>query len=234
MKKTIYILFLFWYFTIPSSKIIAQIYSDAGMWNTFSLEKELSNKFSISADEEFRLKENFTMLNLFYTNLGLNYKPIKGVKLALTYRLIEKWKYEYQYFSFRNRLMFDLSYKYKFYGWSISYRSRIQSEVRDINTSDIGKIPEWYWRNKIDIKRQIRQYIPYIGTEFRYQLSDPRSPTTNFAWHRVRMYAGIDYEINKRNTFGLYYLIQREFDVVEPEYLYIVGLQYSITLPSKN
>lgn len=205
-------------------------YPDAGMWTTFSLEKELSSKFSISLDEEFRLKENFTMLNLFYTNLGFAYKPSKRLKLALTYRLVEKWKYEDEHFSFRHRLMFDVSYKYKLKGWTISYRSRIQSEVRDMYTSELGKIPECYWRNKVDIKYKIRRYIPFTGTEFRCQITDPRNPESNFLWHRVRLYAGAEYEINPRNTFGVYYLHQREFNIPEPEYLYIVGLQYTLTL----
>jgi len=232
MKKQILLLFVI--ALCGRYDLHSQITKDAGMWNTLSIEKEFSEKFSISLDEEARLKENFSMLNLFYTNLGVNYKLTKNFKFSLTYRLIEKWKYETQYFSYRQRLMFDLSYKYKTNKWALSYRSRIQSEYRDLNTSELGKTPEWYWRNKIEVKYNIGNYSPYIGVEFRYQLTDPRSPETNYGWHRARTYAGIDYEINKNNTFGLYYLIQQEFDVMNPEYLYIVGVQYSIQVPAKK
>ena len=140
------------------SYLHCQITKDAGMWNTFSIEKEFSDKLSVSADEEFRLKENFNMLNLFYTNLGVNYKLGKGFKVGLTYRLTEKWKHKMQDFSYRHRLMFDLSYKYNVNQWSLVYRSRVQSELIDTYASELGKSPEWFWRNKIDIKYKIGNY----------------------------------------------------------------------------
>lgn len=208
----------------------AQNFNDAGMWNTISLEKGLGNKFSIGIDEEFRLRNNFTMLNLFYTNLSINYKPIKSLKIGIAYRFIDKWQYENQQFSFRHRLMLDLSYKYKLINWSISYRSRIQFELRDIQSDDLGKVPQWYWRHKLDIKYAIQKFKPNIGAELRYQIVDPRMPETDMGWHRIRTYAGVDYEINDINTFGIYYLIQNEFDINKPNNIYILGIQYSIQL----
>jgi long-subunit fatty acid transport protein len=208
----------------------SQIIEDAGMWNTLSVEKEFSEKFSLAIDEEFRLKENFSMLNLFYTNVGINYKITERIKVGLTYRLIEKWKYEGQYFSFRHRLMFDLGYKYKFNRWAISYRSRVQSELRDIYTSEYGKVPEWYWRHKIEVKYKRGDYSPYVGSEWRYQITDPRNYESDAGWYRARFFAGFDYDINKRNTIGIYYLIQREFGLVERQHLYILGVQYIVQL----
>ena len=210
----------------------AQTQPDAGMWNTFSLEKEITKKFSVGVDEELRLRDNLGQLNLLYTNLGVNYKPIKGIKLAFTYRLIEKYIGENIPFSFRDRLMLDASYKYKIDNWAFSYRARFQAEVRDYYSSRKGKIPEWYWRNKFEIKYDLtKKYEPYIGTEIRYQIKDPRNPISNEGWHRIRAFAGVDYNINKNNSFGIYYLIQTEFGVVNPQNLYILGLQYSLTLP---
>ena len=62
-----------------NTAIYAQ-WDDAGMWNTFSIEKGITKKFSIALDEELRLRENFTQLNLLYTNLGVNYKLFKFLK----------------------------------------------------------------------------------------------------------------------------------------------------------
>jgi hypothetical protein len=230
-KKLIVCAFIFLQYQLLS---FAQPVSDAGMWNTISLEKELSEKMSISMDEEFRLKENFTKLNLLYTNVGASYKAARNIKIGLTYRLIEKWKQENPGFSYRHRLMFDMSFKYKFNSWSVSYRSRIQSELRDIYTSAFGMIPEWYWRNKFDLKKKLRRYTPYLGAEFRYQLVDPRGPESNFGWHRARMYGGVDFEINNTIALGIYYLVQHDINIVNPQYLYILGLQYSVLLKYKD
>ncbi|MBK5285895.1 MAG: hypothetical protein JJE25_10885 [Bacteroidia bacterium] len=49
-------------------------------------------------------------------------------------------------------------------------------------------------------------------------------------WHRARYALGFDYEFNKKSTFGIYYLIQHEWNVSMPENLYIIGLEYSLTL----
>jgi hypothetical protein len=207
----------------------SQQQQDAGIWNTFSIEKRLNKKFSIEINQELRLKENFTRLNLVYTNLGINYRYSRALKFSLIYRLIEKYTDD-DYFSFRHRLMLDIGCRHKISKFTLAYRSRFQTEVRNFHTSEKGKIPEWYWRNKFELKYNLKQFDPYVGTELRYQITDPRNPESDLGWHRIRLFAGIDYSINKRNTFGFYYLMQREWLVTNPSMLYIFGLEYSILL----
>ena len=219
------ILFIF----IFCFSLFSQKQPDAGMWNTFSLEKEITNDLSICFDQELRFKENYSRLNLLYTNISADYNVFKGFNVSIGYRFIDKYRIENR-FSFRNRLMGDISYKYKFNKVTISYRSRLQAEVRDYYSSEVGKIPEWYWRNKFELKYKISKFTPYAGTEFRYQILDPRNPNSNHGLHRARMYAGVDYDINKRNTIGAYYLVQQEYDIDDPADVYIFGLQYTIVL----
>ena len=49
-------------------------------------------------------------------------------------------------------------------------------------------------------------------------------------FHRQRYIVGIDYKKNDRDSFGLYYLYQDEFNVSTPQNIYIVGLEYTISL----
>jgi hypothetical protein len=127
--------------------------------------------------------------------------------------------------------MLDILLKKKFGGIALSYRQRIQSEVRDVYVSEYGRYPEWYSRNKFEIKFDLDKKItPYFATELRFQISNPRSAESDGLWHRIRYVGGIDYQRNKRDKFGFYYLIQNEFNVSEPQNLYIVGLEYSISL----
>jgi len=227
MKK--YILFLF---IVLSSSINAfsQATNDAGLWATFNIEKKLKNKFSVFLTEEFRLKENFTTVNLFYTDLGIEVRPAKFLKVSLAYRLIEKNLIDETY-SYRHRLMLDITVKKKWNNFAFSYRHRLQSEVRNVYSSEDGAEPEWYSRNKFTIKYDFdKPLIPYVAAEFRYQINNPRAIESNATWHRSRYVAGIDYKINEKNTFGLYYLIQNEYNVSAPQNLYIVGIEYSISL----
>jgi hypothetical protein len=225
MKKS----FICAFFLLSFSAGFSQVINDAGLWATFNIDKKLSEKFSVFATEEFRLRENFSKVNLFYTDLGVEYRPAKFLKVALAYRLIEKQIFDESY-SYRHRIMLDLTFKKKFGNLAFSYRHRLQREVRNIRTSEDGFMPEWYSRNKFAVKYDAGRINPYIAAEFRYQIHNPRMVENDHIWHRDRYIAGVDYKVNDRNTFGLYYLIQREHDVASPQNLYIVGLEYSISL----
>ena len=206
------------------------VYPDAGSWNTFNVDVKINKKITGLFTEELRFKENISRLNLFYTNLGMEYKFTDYFKAALVYRFIEKYQDDNS-FSFRHRLMLDLTCKKKFGKFGISYRQRIQAEERDIYSSYDGNAPEWYSRNKFTFKYDTdKRYTPYAALELRYQIRNSREWQSDKTWHRSRYSLGIDYKINKKSTFGLYYLIQREYNVVLPQNLYIVGLEYSLSL----
>lgn len=215
---------------LPFTFCFAQDYPDAGSWNTFNLEKNITQKVAFLFTEELRFKENFSRLNLFYTNLGIEYKVFKNFKAALVYRWIDKFQDD-NTFSYRHRLMLDLTFKRKFGNLSASYRNRTQVEERDIYSSENGKTPEWYSRNKVGIKYDPgKRYIPFASVEFRYQLYDPRNVESDNTWHRTRYVVGIEYKIDNKNTFSGYYLIQQEYNVVSPQDQYIVGLEYTLSL----
>jgi hypothetical protein len=229
MKKVFFI-FLFAYCLLPIADCYSQAYPDAGSWNTFNLDKEISKKITALFTQECRIKENFSRLNLFYTNLGIEYKVAKNFKAALVYRWIDKYQDD-NTFSFRHRLMLDLTVKHKFGRFTASYRNRTQVEKRDIYSSENGKVAEWYSRNKFALKYDLnRKFTPYASVEFRYQIHDRRNIESESTWHRSRYALGCDYNINTRNTFGVYYLVQQEYNVLLPNDLYIIGLEYSLSL----
>ena len=154
----------------------------------------------------------------------------KNFKAALVYRWIDKFQDD-NTFSYRHRLMLDLTVKHKFGNLTLSYRNRTQAEERDIYSSDKGAIPEWYSRNKIGVKYDIgARYTPFASAEFRYQLHDLRNIESEGTWHRNRYALGAEYKINNKNTFAAYYLVQHEYNVLTPQNLYIVGLEYTLSL----
>jgi hypothetical protein len=226
MKKIISILFLSLHFVLP---LHAQ-YDDAGLWTTLNVEKKLSSRFHLFLTEEFRLRENFSEINLFYTDVGFGYKPYNFMKVELAYRFIQK-KLVTDFYSMRHRFMLDVTLKKKFGEFDLAYRHRLQREVRNINSSENGILPEWYSRNKFTVKYDLqKKYTPYISAEFRYQIDDPRNIESDQTWHRGRYVAGFDYEFDKKNKLGLYYLIQHEWNVSLPENQYVIGVEYSVSL----
>ena len=213
-----------------TSELYSQSYPDAGLWTTFNIEYSLNTRTSVLVTQECRLKENYSRLNLLYSNLGFEYRILKSFKAALTYRFVNKYQDD-NAMSYRHRLMLDLTLKNKFGKLNVSYRHRLQVEGRDLYSSESGRVPEWYSRNKFEVKYDIeKRYTPYVSAEFRYQFYDPRNVESNSTWHRNRYVTGIDYKINDKNKVGLYYLIQHEYNVSLPETQFIIGLEYSLSL----
>lgn len=204
---------------------------DAGMWNTFSLEKKINKKFSISFDEELRIKENFSKLNLFYTNIGINYKINKKFKVSLIYRNAQK-SVESRGWDIKHRIMFDASFKQKLSKSLVfQFRERIQFENKNIYSSKNGRYIESFSRSKFSLAYNVNDKLKVYATEeIRFQIIDPRNPETNFGIHRFRHALGFDYDITPNSSFGLYYLIQNESKIFEPNELYILGVEYSISL----
>jgi hypothetical protein len=205
--------------------------NDFGMWNTFDVEGKISQRFSIVATEEMRLKENLTRMNLFYTNIGVSYRLNKHVKISPVYRFIQKY-FDDASIGYKHRLMLDIAYKTKFSMVSFTTRTRLQAEVAYPGADDLGDVFEYYWRQKFDFKFDIgSKFTPYVGTELRTQFFTPHiKEFRDFGFSRTRLYAGCDYEINKMNEVGAYFLTQFDYQVNDPTTLYILGLEYSLTL----
>ncbi|HET6991244.1 MAG TPA: DUF2490 domain-containing protein [Bacteroidia bacterium] len=203
---------------------------DLGSWMTFSLDKGITNKFSFNFDQELRLKDNISNINLLYTNLGLSYKATKFLKVSVVYRFIDKHKGDDTY-GVRSRLYTDFAFKVKPGKWSLGYRARFQEEWRQAGYhSDLGNMPEIYLRNLFKFSYKLTDHFsPYVGAELRWQLQNPRLPYAN-GFDRCRLFAGTDYKINDKFTAGTYFLFQKEFNVADPQTLYIIGLEFGISL----
>lgn len=205
-------------------------YPDAGSWNTLNINFDLSKKLSLGLTQEFRLKENYSRLNLFYTELGMEYKLNKNVKTSLKYRLTEK-NTDYNNISLRHRISWDANFKTKYRKFSFSYRHRLQVEYRNAFSSLTGLVPEYYSRSKFGAEYQLnKRFSPYFTTELRYQIQDDRNIESEHQFHRIRYQFGFDYVLNSYSKLGVYYLIQREWNVKHPEKLFITGLEYSVDI----
>lgn len=227
VKKLTFIIAIF---LVSFSCASAQLNNDAGFWSTFTLQHEIKKKFILTIDQEFRLRENYSRMNLLYTNIGIAYKS-KNWKFEPSYRFINKFDLDGS-ISFRHRIMFDLIYKKKFGNFSISERARYQAEVKNVYSSDRAFLPEQYLRMRTMLDYNINDdYTVYYSCELRYQIDVPNSDVVfNKTWHRIRNVLGVDYKINKKNSVGVYYLVQNEFNISPPENIYITGIQYSVKL----
>jgi hypothetical protein len=208
--------------------------NDLGMWSTLNLNYSFNKKVMAFYTQEFRLKQNFTRINLFYSEFGLQYKKSKNFKAALSYRNIQK-AYDDGFYGLKHRIQLDFTFKKKANNVGISYRSRFQGEVGYPGADEFGInfIKEFYWRHKFDLKFELSdsKLTPYTGTELRFMLSNPRvDEIQGFNFDRTRLYAGTEIAINNRHTLDFYYLLQFDFQTNNPITLSILGVAYTIQL----
>ena len=227
MKGLVAILIVASVFLNTTALHAQKVFKDAGMWNTISLKHKFNKKVALLITEEFRLKENYSQVNLTYTEVGVEYMFNKSIKTSLVYRNIQKFQYDNP-LSFRNRVQWDIGLKKGFGKFGINYRHRLQCEVKDYFTSENGHYKEWFSRHKIGVKYDISEkWKADISGEYRIQINDPRSPEYNGGFHRQRYQIGLTYKINNKQDFGLYYLYQNEFTIQNLTDIYILGLEYS-------
>jgi len=48
--------------------------SDLEMWNNIAISKKIGDRWKVSLEEEFRFTEDISRFDIFFTDLGLDYK----------------------------------------------------------------------------------------------------------------------------------------------------------------
>lgn len=199
---------------------------DAGLWTSVSFEAKLVKKLSINISQEFRFNENITELGAALTDAGFSYKFNKHFQFAANYRFTQRYKLE-NYYSFRHRFYADVKYSHKIKPFEMSWRIRFQDQISDIGRASDGGIPEYYFRNKLGLKLDLdKSYKPYISLELFSPLGYPRLN----AFDGIRGTTGIEYDFSKHHKIDVYYMIQKELNVSNPETDFVIGLGYAYKL----
>jgi len=195
---------------------------DAGIWTSAGLETKVAKNLTASVSQEFRFNENVSELGTYFTDAGLSYKINKYLQVAANYRYILKRRVDDSY-SPRHRFYVDIKLQKKFKPFDLQFRTRLQDQYADIGHASDGGIAEYYSRNKVSLKWDIKKPIePYISLELFTPLNYPRE----YAFDNIRSSAGVEYALSKHHNFDLFYMIQKELNVSEPTTDFIIGIGY--------
>ena len=205
---------------------------DAQFWMFIKLDKPLSKKLSIELDQQTRLTDNMHQLSYSFCDLGLRYKLSRYLHFGASYVFIINnslyhnnsqpvSSYRHQYYAY-------VQFRYKLGNWKFTNRLMFQPQVKDIYSSDVGRVPVYYCRNKIGIDYELnKRFTPYFDCDIYYLLNMNTSLGSRI--HRIRYFLGTNFMYSKRTSFGLYYLIQKPFNEIYSETDYVVGLNFNHT-----
>lgn len=177
-------------------------------------------------NESFRFIENFSELGTFFSEIGVERKLHKNLQLSLAYRYANKRGMEDSYSS-RHRYFADLAIRKKMASIAVIYRTRIQTQVENYflpAEKVYGNTPENYWRNKLSVRYlDFKKIKPAVSAELWYPVANPEKKY----FDNVRFTAGIQYDLDKKNSFEAGYIIQKEIRLKNPQTDFITTLSYN-------
>jgi len=202
----------------------AQVREDFRVWGAMSWGADLSDKWTLQVDQEFRFENNGQNLGRTFSAIGFRYKLSKVIRFQAHYRYIrdkdDRW------WGNRNRLMFDVVLRTKQTQWRYLTRSRIQIEKNGYGFIDEkSDIPRIYFRQMAKINFRLnRIWEPYLSGEARFMIKDTRVPGySGFDRHRITL--GTDYNVTDKLRIGAFFREQQEWNRPRNDRYWIFGIE---------
>ena len=222
---------LFLLLVLPAEKLFSQGYGynqDYETWTWFQVEKQFTRHYSLSVEYELRIDNVTKGFTWGYFYLDGEYKFNKYFNTQAVYQYCTSYQFDVQSFYWGITGKYPLGNR-----WKVAARSAFQDEVvhfSPIYSDEKGNETKYEWRNRVSIRYKVFSNITAFAFAEPYIRYDYRTPYMD----KMRNGAGFDYDMNKYNSFSLYYLYQPQFDVTKTTIANIVGVIYSITLPYKK
>lgn len=223
--------------------------SEGGLIMSAEAEKKLSKKVSVGAEVEMRTRNNFKTMDRWTVGLSAEYKPIKYLKLAAGYTLLNNnfredisyntsgsynnWRPSY--WGVRHRLNASVTGTYKFQnGLRVSLRERWQYTYRPEKTVSRWDFDNSWWEDKVrkgkgknqlrsrlqvEYDKKLALFTPYASAEF----------YNSWAVEKVRYTVGTDIKLDRQHSLGVFYRFQKMHNVDADEYdpdMHYLGIGY--------
>lgn len=202
--------------------------SDAQFWENVNVEHKLTRDLTARFSHEGRFTDNDSRLTYFFEDAGLEYKFPKthfGILADYVYirkHVLDDWSNRHQYYT-------ALTYAQKFGAFQLHDRQMLMGQVKDVYSSETGKLPEWYLRNKLTVKYNFNFYWSvYAAEEAYWHVNAVMSQELHF--NRMRYFVGGFYRPNKHNEFELYYLVEQHMHVSNANHNYVLGVGYTLSI----
>jgi len=219
---------------------------DLGLWTSVEATKKINKKFSVGAEGEFRLRDNFGAVGRWTVSVGAAYKPLKWLKFDAGYKFINDHETETYTSSKGNEkwLPYYWSNKHRVYAgvtgtfpvgdfkislrerWQYTYRPEVTTECWNLTDGeqDDDKVKSGKGKNVLRSRLQLSYAIPYSNFE-PYASAELY---TSDRYEKMRYTAGCEWKINKSNSLELFYRYQDVHvdDGDSNENSHIIGLGY--------
>jgi len=217
--------FLLLFLLVQVTVVSAQRQPDLEAWTGFELRKNLPKGFAASLEWQSRFDDNISQLKRNYFYVGSSYKLKKWVYVLLQYR------FSTNQFSDVHRFRTGLNFKAKYK--KISFANRLVYQQQYGFLSD-------EWIQEFGHTRVLRNRLrASYGITKKIGISLSAEPSWLLemgavSLRRIRYMAALDFNLPKRFTLNTFYVIQPEYNRVNPSINYMVGVFLGYDLPGKK
>ncbi|MEP3836063.1 MAG: DUF2490 domain-containing protein [Algibacter sp.] len=207
---------------------------DWGLWSTIGLKYKLNKKWSFGLEEQLRLKEDFSVVDEYFTQLEADYEIFKNFKFGGGIRYIRENDNQGNIQGYENHFRFNLdaNYKHKLNRVTLSYRLRYQNKNELGISSTDGDYPNQNLRLKTAVKYNFKNWR--LDPKFSAEIFNRFQEGEGNRFSKYRLTFGTDYKIKNFGEIGFFYRMEKELNVDLPETTNIIGLKYVYTLKNKK
>lgn len=201
-----------------------KVTDDLELWTTIGIKKKISKNWKLSLDQSFRFTEDISRFDIYFTDLGFNYKINKHFKLGANYRFYQN-KNNDNNFKTQHRFSADATYKQKIKRFSLAYRIRLQNKDEEFFNTSSSNI--YNLRNKFSVDYNIKKFKfdPFLSVELYDRIED----INNNELSKLRSTIGIEYSSKKLGNINVFYRIDNELNQSYNKDTYILGIGYSFS-----
>ena len=204
MKRLSFIFFLFPLLSFTQTE-------DFQLWSSVSVNYSVNKKLEFKLTESLRLRENVSLISRQFSQLRSTYKINKSFRLNAGYRFLRTISIEKQT-NLKHRFYFDIIKRKKI------KRIRVFSRLRSQYQTGIN-YNEFYTRGKLGVLYNIRKtpFDPEFSSEIYF---DNKKKQID----KLRYTLALSFPFNKKIKSNIFYRIQTEKNIVNPNTFYILGL----------
>lgn len=181
------------------------------LWSGLGTKIKLTKKIRLDLEHQVRFRNNFKVYNYTFTEVGLNYKPTKTIRLAGNYR------HMFYERGLRHRYVLEGHYtlKPKNSNFYFHIRERFQTYVWNDDNSSPSNI-----RNLLTVGYKINMLAKiYTTQEWFYRLDNFNKFIT------YRSTAGITWNFSDKMTLMTYYSFQKNINSTTSKKTHIIGIR---------
>ena len=215
---------IFVFLIFITNSLIAQTDDQLEGWGIAEVSIKATAKISINVAEHVRYKNDISILDKYFTQVGFNYELFKDFKIGTKARFITENDSEgnIQGLESHFRYQAEISYKHNVGKFALTYRLSYQNK-NELGVSDIAKE---YTRFRAGLNYKIKPIKSLLKIEGELFNQFKKVDSEN-GINLYRLTMKLNHKIKGNNEIGLFYRIQKDIDRTESVSRKIIGFKFA-------